>query len=508
MVDLSPAAWDPATAPIRWNTQPLRRYERAEPYPVHLLPPIIGEAVREVSDYVQAPDALIAASALSVVSASVQTRFSVERDWHLRSPASLYFLTIAESGERKSQVDRMFGKPLRDWEAQQAIAAQPKLAEYRANVEQWEIAGTQLKRDMQRSAYEFSTGNQYNPLVRHEQAKPKPPRVPKMLRGDDTPEALAVALQDYPVGAVISAEAGVIFGSHSMSPDTVVRNLGQANAMWDGGPIDQDRISRDRIRIETLRLTMGLQVQPAVMKNFNDKTKGLARGIGYLARFLFSQPESTQGTRYYREPPADTPALRAFHARVAQLLAMEALFDDADRLVSTFIPLDPEAHRCWSMFHDEVEDEIGGDHLYSLIKDVASKAAENAARIACCLHVFQNGSADPIGRETMADACGLMRWYLDEAVRYGRETNLTEELLNAELTEQWIVAHFRNPKREGDLTVNMVRQRGPNAIRGGNKLRDALDLLQDHGRLRVVKPYGNKREIIIPAPAVMVEYSR
>ncbi|MBS1834913.1 MAG: DUF3987 domain-containing protein, partial [Acidobacteria bacterium] len=199
MVDLSPAALDAAmTTGFKWNPHPLRRYERPEPYPVHCFPPIIRDAVDEVSEYVKAPVAMVAGCALSAVSASIQSRFSVARDSALIGPASLYVLTVADSGERKSTIDKMMMLPIREWEAEQAKAAEPLLAEYRANLEQWEIAGSQLKSEMRKSAYEFHTGDQFNPLVSHELAKPKPPRIPRMLRGDDTPEALAVALAEYP----------------------------------------------------------------------------------------------------------------------------------------------------------------------------------------------------------------------------------------------------------------------------------------------------------------------
>lgn len=507
MADLNPAAIDNfLMTGVGWNPQPLRRYERADEYPVQSLPAAIADAVEEVAGYVKAPVAMVAACALSVVSAAVQTRFSVQRDAALRGPASLYFLTVAESGERKSTVDKLFMAPLHEWEAKQTREAKEQKAQYDAALEDWEAEGKALDERVQQGMHNAHLGTEFDPRVRHELQKPQPPRIPRMLRGDDTPEALAIAMQSYPVAAVISAEAGVIFGSHSMGADSVQRNLAQANLMWDGGPLDQDRITRERIRIEDLRVTMGLQVQPAVLQNFIQRTGGLARGIGYFARFLFCQPETTQGSRYYAPPPSDMPALRAFHARVTALLAMPAEFDDFDRLVSHYVPLTPQAHECWYRFHDEVEEQMGGDDLYSRIRDVASKAAENAARLACCFHVFGNSPEAAIERETMADACALMRWYLDEAVRFGRAADMTEEIRGAEMLEQWLVTQLR--KSPGaDITVNMVRQKGPNALRVRQKLDAAVELLEDHGRIRIIRPTGNKKRYIMVAPQVIAEWS-
>lgn len=503
MVDLSAKAMDDfVTNSIPWNPQPLRRYERAEAYPVERFPPLIADAIREVADYVQAPVALVAGCALSAISTAVQSRYSVQRDPELRGPASLYILTVAESGERKSTIDKLFMKAIRKWEAEQAKAAEPVLAEYKATLEAWEIEGRRIRAEVR----DGMNNGPFNPIVAHELNKPQPPRIPRMVRLDDTPEALALALAAYPIAAVISAEAGVIFGSHGMNADTVQRNLAQANAMWDGGPIDQDRISRERIRVEEVRVTMGLQVQPAVLENFIQRTSGLARGIGYLARFLFSRPESTQGSRFYAPPPADMPALNAFHARVKVLLTTPAEFDIHDQLDPQYLALSSDAHKVWFRFHDEVEEQMGGDDVFSGIRDVASKAAENAARLACCLHVAETGGKAPIPEMTMVDACALMRWYLDEAVRFSRAHDLTEEVRLAEMLEEWLVRQVR-AKKNADITVNMARQKGPNALRVRQKMDAAVELLEDHGRIRIIKPTGTKKRYIMVAPQVIREWS-
>ncbi len=470
-----------------WKPRTLRKLLARDQFPVELLPSIIRSAVSEATAYIQAPSAMVAGCALSAVSGAVQTRFAVRRDAQLAGPATLFVLTIADSGERKSTVDRLLMKPLRDWEAVQAKAAEALMADHLNELRDWE---KQEDRD--------------------ENERPRPPRVPRMLRSDDTPEALARALAEYPLAIVASAEAGVIFGSHGMSPDSVTRNLAQANAMWDGGPIDQGRISRDRIRIEEMRVSMGLQVQPAVLERFVDKTGGLARGIGYFSRFLLSQPETTQGSRYYRPAPADMPGLNAFHARLSALLELPASFDAFDRLEAHYVPLARAAHDVWVLFHDEVEEQMNPDYEYAEVRDVASKAAENAARLACCFHVFAHDPFTEIGPDIMRKACGVMRWYLAEAVRFGSKHSETEEVRDAEMLEEWLVTYHKKLAREkaaGTLTVNMARQLGPNRLRSRQRLDSALELLQDHGRVRVQRGEGSKSRYIQIAPQVVGEWS-
>ena len=91
-------------------------------------------------------------------------------------------------------------------------------------------------------------------------------------------------------------------------------------------------------------------------------------------------------------------------------------------------------------------------------------------------------------------------------MRFGRTTDVPEAIQHAEKLEEWLVREWR--KRKGQsLTVNMARQSGPNALRVRTKFDAAIDLLKDHGRIRVYKEPGSKTEYILLAPAVLVEWS-
>lgn len=111
-----------------------------------------------------------------------------------------------------------------------------------------------------------------------------------------------------------------------------------------------------------------------------------------------------------------------------------------------------------------------------------------------------------INQRTMLDACSVMRWYLDEAVRFGQVTDMTEEVRNAELLEGWLTRQVRQ-RHDVQITVNVVRQKGPNALRTRPKLDAAVELLEDHGRIRVIQPPGTKRRYITIAPQVLKEWS-
>jgi putative DNA primase/helicase len=476
--------------PVWEKPVPLRAEIKVKPYPLEVLPPLIRDAIKEVEKFTQAPTALIAASALSAVSATVQGLASVERGAGLRGPASLFFLTLAVSGERKSSADKYFTQAIREWETQQAEAAKPTQAAYRAAMTEWQCTEEGYKQAIKQSA-KGGMPDKYvaEKLKALELDKPLEPHIPTILRMDDTPEALGVALTRWPVAAVLSNEAGIIFGAHGMNPESVMRNMASLNVCWDGGQIRRDRTSTQSINVEGMRLTMGLMVQPDTLQSFLSRQGALARGIGFFARFLVAHPESTQGTRYYREQTPGEPALTAFNARATQLLNIRSRVDAEGRLETTYLTLSPAAKEIWVSFHDEVEDELGRGRDYYDVQDVASKAADNAARLAACFHTFSYHSADDSGdasvisAESMEAGAELMRWYLHEALRFCRQLAIPESLRKAERLEEYLIGKLYSgmalvPTRE-------VKQFAPNELRGAAGS-EAFAVLEDHHRAKLI----------------------
>ncbi len=198
-----------------------------EPYPLDALPNTLRKAIEEVQEFTQAPIAMVASSALAAVSLAIHAHADVQRAGKLNGPTSLFLLTIADSGERKSTCDGFFTKAIRDYEAAQAEKAKPELKDYAANAEAWEAKRSGIKDKIRQLAKGGEpTAEQESALRDLENHKPKPPRIPRLFYVDATPEALAYGLaKQWPSGGVVSAEGGIVFGSHGMGKDSVMRNL-------------------------------------------------------------------------------------------------------------------------------------------------------------------------------------------------------------------------------------------------------------------------------------------
>lgn len=484
---------------VEWPApQPLATKVASLPYPRDALPSAIQAAVAEVQAFTQAPFPLVASSAISALSLAAQAHVDIVRDERLSGPIGLYLLTVADSGERKTSCDGFFTKAIRDYERQQAEAAAPILKEYDADIVGWEAKRDAVKSLITRDRKKgLSTEKHEADLRALETGKPVAPRVPRLVYGDATPEALAFNLAKvWPSGGILSNEGGQVFGSHGMGRDSLMRNLAMLNVLWDGTPQTIDRRTSESFRVRGARLTVALQVQEPTLRAFFKHSDGLARGTGFLARFLVAWPDSTIGYRPYAEAPANWPALAPFHRRIADILAVPVTLDDGGALSPTPIPLSPDAKRAWVAFHDGIEEELrsGGD-LYD-VRDVASKAAENAARVAALFHVYEYGPTGSVAPEAVERAGRIVAWHLNESRRFFGELALPPELVDAGRLDDWLLRYCREHGLAG-VRTQTIQQFGP--VRRKDAIEAAVRELDDRDRARLIQERRRKEVRINPA---------
>jgi putative DNA primase/helicase len=274
------------------------------------------------------------------------------------------------------------------------------------------------------------------------------------------------------------------------------------NQLWDGWLNATDRKTTESFAAMAARLTMGLQVQEATIRAFFANTKGLARGTGFLARFLVSWPKSTQGTRMFTEAPANWPALAAFNNRLTAILDRQAPVDDNGILTPAMLTLSPDAKQAWIQCHDAIEKELStGGELYDL-RDVGSKAADNVVRLAALFHTF-NGSIGTIDLDCIESATSIVVWHLQEAKRFLGELAMPPELSNPARLEAWMLDYCKR-KDTDKVQTQIVQQYGPSGLREKTVIDLAVNKLAELGRARIVED-GNRRFIKIRPELLEVE---
>lgn len=487
--------------PVEWaEPMPLAGVtHEPEVYPLDALPEGLRAAVADVQATTQAPLAMVATGALTALSLAGQAHVNVARNKHLTGPVALFALVLADSGERKSTVDGFFTRAIREYEAAQAEAMKPEVEAYQADFQAWGARKAGVMEAIKAAAKGSKpTSELENTLRDMEQAKPEAPKVPELIYGDATPEALTHGLaKKWPSGGVISSEAGAVFGSHGMGTDSVMRNLAALNVLWDGGTHKVSRRSVDSFTVRNARLTVSLQVQYPVLAGFMGKQGDLARGSGFLARFLVAWPESTQGTRQYQDPDYAMAGLAGFNARITQLLTEPVPFDETgDGLAPAMLEFSPEAKQVWVKVYDLIESQLAPLGSLADVRDVASKTADNAARIAALFHLYEHGPSRSISAEAMQSACKIAMWHLGESRRLLTELGQDPALSLAARLDAWLIERC-NQQRTNRISTREVLQYFPSTqLRKEPQLMPVLQELIDADRAGLVRD-GRKKTIVV-----------
>ena len=446
-------------------------------YPILALPSGLRDVVLELHEHTQAPYALIAGSVLGAVSLACQDKLNMERLPGLVSPVSLYMVTVAESGERKTTVDRQVNQDFPDFEEAQAALLAPEIKNYEAKKLAWEEEQKGLAQAIRKAAKnQEPTGDLVGELQQLQTREPVKPKVPKLVLQNATPEAIARSLhENWPSVGLFSDEGANIFDSRAMG------HLGMYNTLWDGQPYHVDRVTQPSYTLRGVRLSLSIMVQPSVLQKFLAGKGDQVRGIGLAARCLIAWPASTQGTRFITNPGASFYHLPRFHARIAAILR-QALGQPMATL-----KFDPAAQKSWTDFANYVESHLGQAQSLSDIRDCAAKIADIAARVAALFHYFEGREGD-VGVETINQAIQVCLWHLGEFKRlFGAQAQIAPEMADALALERWFHGFCARFPGVNSLKRNYISNYGPNQLR--NKLRRdmALSILARNGRVFFVR---------------------
>lgn len=401
-----PAASSPAGEVWRAPVS-LERIE-VPPWPSQVLPGFVDEWVSEVARFTQTPPDLAGTVALSALSAAVRGRYDVEAPRGHREALVLWTLAVASPAERKSAVFAAMAEPLEEWERVEATRLGPEIEQSRVNREILDARFAGAKRHAA-SASAGDARDDAEAEVRHvaEQLALCPVvTAPRMLADDCTNEALTGLLaREGGRLAILSPEGGAFDLIGGMYSDGRA-NIDAILKAHDGESIRVDRRGREHPEhVERACLTIGLTVQPQVLKDAANRRQ--FRGRGLLARFLYAVPLSMVGRRETNVPPSDDDTRQRYVAGVRAVL--DGLPNEARTL-----ECDDDALSIWLDFAARVEPRLGPDGDLHEISDLAGKMAGTVARMAGLFHVVA-GADGPIDSDAMINAVRLGDYYLSHA---------------------------------------------------------------------------------------------
>jgi hypothetical protein len=461
-------------APAEPKRPLFRTLPNPEPFPLQALCEL-REAAEAICTLTQAPEAMCAQSVLAAATLAAQPHVNVVLPSGTR-PLTEYFLTVAESGERKSTVDRLALRSVHEMEEHLRTNADAVRAAFTADKTAWEAA-----RDEARKLAKKGGRAAVREALRNLGAEPRPPASPMLLIADLTPEALVLHLAEgRPWGGVFTAEGGLLVGGAAFSDDARMRTGALLNALWDGDAIRRRRVTTGQAFLPGRRCALHVMLQPVAADRF--LADDMLKGLGLLARMLVSAPQSTAGTRMWREPSeAARQAYEDYCRRLRQLLDLPVQLD-GEALAPAEMVLTPDARTMWVAFHDHAEAQLGEGGVYRCVRGFGAKLAEHAGRLAAVLAFYKHGGMGrprEVDAEHMAGGIKLARYYAGEMLRLSGAAAVATELRIAQSVLDWL-----KERQHRSFHLTQLYQFGPAAVRTAATARTIVVILVDHGHIR------------------------
>lgn len=460
----------PIANSAKQEIEPLRRKPpAAESYPLEALGNIIGSAAKSIERVIQAPAALCGQSVLAAAAVCVQGITNVQL-YGGTSPLSNFFISIAESGERKSAVDRCAMAGPKEFQKQLYERYQQDLQDYDIDMDVYDKNSKELSKKGSGDALKASL---------HELIEPQNPIQPVIFAGDPTFEGLVKMLAvGQPSAGIFSDEGGGMLGGSAMNEQNRLKTVASLSRIWDGTPIDRVRAGDGASILYDRRCSAHLMMQPRVADSFlND---AISSDQGILSRFLCVRPKSTKGSRLYVDEDLSIDTAVSLYKQRSLELMQRWKIDEETGGVAFSKPLEmtQDAKAIWVAFGNYVESEQAEEGTYRQISGLASKASEHAARLAGIIQIFENPTAVYIDIEHMKLGIELMNFYLTEAIRIKQAALDSDELMEAEKLLTW----FKEEKIQLIYPAK-IYQFGPASLRSKKKASEIIDVLVDHGYL-------------------------
>ncbi|MEM8956345.1 MAG: YfjI family protein [Pseudomonadota bacterium] len=385
----------PQTTP----TPLLRPKDSAEPFPTEHLGALLP-AASAVAELTSAPAALAAQSVLGAASLTAQALANVET-LDGPKPLSLFFVSIAESGERNSACDRHALEGVRRFERtrQEKYAAaygafQNELAIYEA--EKRKIFGASKDAAAQRADLAA-----FGP-------EPKCPAAPELLLTDPTIEGLLkhFEMAQHAIG-IFSDEGGQFLAGHGVNSDNRIKTATALSTLWGGGAVNRTRAGTGpSMTFFDRRVTCHLMVQPRIAEQLLADPD--LRDQGLLSRTLLAWPGSRIGQRLIspgrrRNHAVEIERLAALHRRITDLLELGLPEGPTKPLDLKTLRQSGTSRDLLGEFYNHVEQmPIDAGPLQD-IRGFASKAVEQAARLAGILQIFADETADTVSEVSIPE---------------------------------------------------------------------------------------------------------
>ncbi|MBX7269640.1 DUF3987 domain-containing protein [Micromonospora sp. Llam7] len=475
------AMLDQAAGAAQWPPLiPLGDHRHLPDFPGYVLPDWVAEHVYAVAEFTQTPVDLAGCIALAALSTAAGGRAEVEVRGSWREPTNLFTVVVLPPGSRKSAVFAAMTGPLLAAEKTLVERTKPAIVEAELSAR---VAGKAAEKAAIAAANADASGR--DTLLAEATAAAMNadavtvPVLPQLVADDVTSEEAASLLAEQAGRlAVLSPEGGIfatIAGRYSGTPNLEVFLKGHAGDM-----LRVNRRSRAPEHVEHPALTLGLAVQPDVLRDIADMPG--FRGKGLLARILFSLPENTVGRRKIGADPVPEPVAATYAGNLAALVMSLAEWTDP-----AVLPLTPDANERVLDIERAVEPRLAPGGAWGHIVDWGSKYTGAVVRLAGLIHLaehLRNGWGKAITADTIDRAALLGEYFAAHALAAFSDMGADKATRNARHVLAWI----ERTEATAFTKRELFRAVKSNQIPTVADLDPVLSLLEAHGHIRQLDP--------------------
>ena len=458
--------------------QPLRKQAlQAVDFPVKMLPTIIRNAILGLHNKIQAPIAICAQSVLAAMNLALQGHADIELPIGQTRPISCLFLTIAQSGERKTGCDNEITKYIEQHEELLREKYKDQYKSWKNSFEAWEKQRVQVLTDKTKYPDWKSKESALNLLG----DPPIAPLDPTLICSEPTYEGLCklMAIGQPSIG-IFSSEGGQFLYGHSMKNENKLKTAAALSDLWDGKAIKRIRSGDGVMTLTGRRLSMHLMIQPGIAACFLSDCE--LRDQGLLSRMLAVAPRSAIGTRFYRDISViNIEAIATFGTRLVEIFnhPLPTKNNCLNELMPKTVKFSTGSRALFLKFSDFVEKKMLPGAEFESIRGLANKLPEHAARIATTLTLFDDINSTTLTENYLKMGICLAEYYTEEALRFLSDTGTQDpKILAAEKLLDWL----HNNWTEEFVSLPDIYQ-NLYALSTKNAALEIVEILVDHGWL-------------------------
>lgn len=393
------------------------------PFDLEVLPASIADYVKALATFTETPIEMAGSLALSALSVAAQRMFDVEArgSWH--EPLSIYMAVIADSGSRKSGVQRPIFAPIREYEK---LRRQDDAIDVAMNRQEYDILNRKIANlnkliadpkidQQQQTEYRNQLNEATMKLATFQRLYPL-----RLIVSDTTYEQLTVLMQNNnQTMAIVSPEATLLTELRTGKyGDKTGGELDVFLKSHDAEELYIDRLTRESIFLDHPHMAISICSQPNAATSF--ATDEIMRDRGMAARFLYCPAylHSLVG-KLCGNPPQIPQEIEDRYAEFFfSLLSMTCTSTKQETLY-----LSSEADAVLTEYIIQIDRRMPND--LNGIQDLAGKMHGTCVRLAGLLHVAKQveiGNTDsaaianePISVDTFRGATRLCDYFLEAA---------------------------------------------------------------------------------------------